>query len=233
MAEFFGELANIYYNDIFQIVLKLILITALAGIIGYEREHSSKPAGLRTHILVGISSVLVMICGIEISNTYGTNDPSRMPAQLLSGIGFIGAGTILSNGFKVKGLTTASGLLAVTCIGLTVGAGLYIYAIIATGIVYIILRYSYLVNSNLEHLVDLKFKVFTESPKDILEDLSRLFVKYEVNISKLKIVDDEEASDSDFGYVLYECKVMNGTFNKNQFITELAKINKVKQIKEI
>ena len=125
MAEFFEELSNIYYNDIFQIVLKFILITALAGIIGYEREHSSKPAGLRTHILVGISSVLVMICGIEISNTYGTNDPSRMPAQLLSGIGFIGAGTILSNGFKVKGLTTASGLLAVTCIGLTVGAGLY------------------------------------------------------------------------------------------------------------
>lgn len=161
MAEFFGELSNIYYNDIFQIVLKFILIPALAGIIGYEREHSSKPAGLRTHILVGISSVLVMICGIEISNTYGTNDPSRMPAQLLSGIGFIGAGTILSNGFKVKGLTTASGLLAVTCIGLTVGAGLYIYAIIATGIVYIILRYSYLVNSNLEHLVDFKFKVFT------------------------------------------------------------------------
>ena len=215
MAEFFGELSNIYYNDIFQIVLKFILITALAGIIGYEREHSSKPAVLRTHILVGISSVLVMICGIEISNTYGTNDPSRMPAQLLSGIGFIGAGTILSNGFKVKGLTTASGLLAVTCI------------------VYIILRYSYLVNSNLEHLVDFKFKVFTESPKDILENMSRLFVKYEVNISKLKIVDDEEASDSDFGYVLYECKVMNGTFNKNQFITELAKINKVKQIKEI
>ena len=77
MAEFFGELSNIYYNDIFQIVLKFILITALAGIIGYEREHSSKPAGLRTHILVGISSVLVMICGIEISNTYGTNDPIK------------------------------------------------------------------------------------------------------------------------------------------------------------
>ena len=159
MSEFFTELSNIYYNETFQVILKLVLITVLAGIIGYERENSSKPAGLRTHILVGISSVLVMICGIEIAATYGTNDPSRMPAQLLSGIGFIGAGTILSNGFKVRGLTTASGLLAITCIGLAVGAGLYIYAIIATGIVYIILRYSYLVNSNLEHLVDFKFKV--------------------------------------------------------------------------
>ncbi len=233
MSEFFTELSNIYYNETFQVILKLVLITVLAGIIGYERENSSKPAGLRTHILVGISSVLVMICGIEIAATYGTNDPSRMPAQLLSGIGFIGAGTILSNGFKVRGLTTASGLLAITCIGLAVGSGLYIYAIIATGIVYIILRYSYLVNSNLEHLVDFKFKVFTEAPKDILEELNNLFVKYEVNISKLKIVDDDNASDSDFGYILYECKVLNTTFNKNQFITELAKINKVKQIKEI
>lgn len=110
---------------------------------------------------------------------------------------------------------------------------IYIYAIIATGIVYIILRYSYLVNSNLEHLVDFKFKVFTEAPKDILEELNNLFVKYEVNISKLKIVDDDNASDSDFGYILYECKVLNTTFNKNLFITDLAKINKVRQIKEI
>ena len=122
-------------NEIFQTVFKLILITFLAGIIGIEREHSSKPAGFRTHVLVGISSVLVMLCGIRLADMYGSNDPSRMPAQLLSGIGFIGAGTILSNGFKVKGLTTAAGLLAITCIGLTVGAEMYIYSIIATIVV--------------------------------------------------------------------------------------------------
>ena len=131
---------HIYCTTEFHVFMKLFLIVILSGLIGYEREFSSKPAGFRTHILVGISAVLVMVCGIELAQRYGSNDPSRIPAQLLSGIGFLGAGTILSNGLKVKGLTTASGLLAVTCIGLTVGAGLYSYAIIATAFVYGVLK---------------------------------------------------------------------------------------------
>ena len=127
----------------FQTIIKLLLGIFLAGIIGLERSSWSKPAGFRTHALVGISAVLVMICGEYMSKSFGV-DSSRIPAQLLSGIGFLGAGTILRDGFNVKGLTTASTLLAVTCIGLCIGAGYYLCGIIATALVYIILSYSIL-----------------------------------------------------------------------------------------
>ena len=83
-----------------------------------------------------------MLCGEYIGNKTNT-DVTRIPAQLLSGIGFIGAGTILREGFDVKGLTTAASLLCVTCIGLTVGTGFYLAAIITTILAYLILRYSH------------------------------------------------------------------------------------------
>lgn len=222
----------VWNNEIFQIIFKFILITVLAGIIGIEREHSSKPAGFRTHVLVGVSSVLVMLCGIELANMYGSNDPSRMPAQLLSGIGFIGAGTILSNGFRVKGLTTAAGLLAITCIGLTVGAGMYLYAIIATIVVYLVLKYSYVLNSNLDHVSEYKFKVLTDIPKEILSSLNEVVARYDINIIKIKVVDEEDDDSSEYSYVLYECKALNTSFNKNQFMAEIAKTDKVKQVIE-
>ena len=82
--------------------------------------------------------MLVVLCGESLAQEYNI-DPFRIAAQFLSGIGFIGAGTILRDGFNVTGLTTASGLLTVSCIGLCVGAGFYLIAIIATGITYIIL----------------------------------------------------------------------------------------------
>lgn len=225
---------NIYSTPEFTILLKLLLITILSGMIGFEREYSSKPAGFRTHVLVGISAVLVTVCGIELSQRYGSNDPSRIPAQLLSGIGFIGAGTILSNGLKVKGLTTASGLLAVTCIGLTVGAGLYSYAIIATVIVYIVLRYSYLLNPKVDHISSFKFKIVTNSPKEILQAVETIIPKYEMEIKKIKVVDDGEDEEENItsGYIIYDSKVKR-EFNKNQFINEIVKLKKVKQINEL
>ena len=162
---------------------------------------------------------------------YGSNDPSRMPAQLLSGIGFIGAGTILSNGFKVKGLTTAAGLLAITCIGLTVGAEMYIYSIIATIVVYFVLKYSYILNSNLDHVTEYKFKILVNNPKDMLQNLNEVIAKYEIDITKIKITDDDEDSENE--YILYECKAFNSNFNKNQFIAELAEQDKVNQVIEV
>ena len=170
MSEAFMETIQfVMATNEFQTFFKLILTIVLSGIIGFERENSSKPAGFRTHALVGLSATLVMICGMSIAEKYGHDDPSRMPAQLLSGIGFIGAGTILRDGFNVKGLTTASGLLAVTCIGLAVGAELYIQAIIATLIVYIVLTYSYKVFSTLDHMPAINIKVNLVNPKDNIE----------------------------------------------------------------
>lgn len=125
-----------------QALIKLVLGFILAGIIGAEREALNKPAGFKTHSLIGVCSVLVMLCGEYMAMTTNT-DVSRIPAQLLSGIGFIGAGTILRDGLNVKGLTTAASLLAVACIGLCIGAGFYLGGIVATFIVYIILSHSH------------------------------------------------------------------------------------------
>lgn len=154
----------------FQAIIKLILGFVLAGIIGLERSSWSKPAGFRTHALVGISSVLIMLCGEYMSKAYDI-DPSRIPAQLLSGIGFIGAGTILRDGFNVKGLTTAAGLLAVTCIGLSIGAGFYLGGILTTLIVYIILSYSYKISDRLDHfnILELDIKIH-ENVEEIIEE---------------------------------------------------------------
>jgi putative Mg2+ transporter-C (MgtC) family protein len=85
----------------FEVLIRLILGFLLAGFIGAERESVNKPAGFKTHSLIGVSAVLIMLCGEYLSNNYSV-DASRIPAQLLSGIGFIGAGTILRDGFNVK-----------------------------------------------------------------------------------------------------------------------------------
>ena len=222
---------HIYCTTEFHVFMKLFLIVILSGLIGYEREFSSKPAGFRTHILVGISAVLVMVCGIELAQRYGSNDPSRIPAQLLWGIGFLGAGTILSNGLKVKGLTTASGLLAVTCIGLTVGAGLYSYAIIATAFVCGVLKYAYMLNSRVDHISAIKFRILAKDPESVLSKIVELFPKYEIDMKKVKVVEDGE-EELENGYIIYDLRVKRG-FNKNQFISEVVKMENVKQVNEM
>ncbi|MBE6024796.1 MAG: MgtC/SapB family protein [Cellulosilyticum sp.] len=121
-------------------IVKLTLAIILGGIIGWEREHTNRPAGLRTHEVVCIGATLCMMVSEFVSFKYGTMiDPTRMGAQVISGIGFLGAGTIIKEGFSVKGLTTAASLWCVSCIGLAIGAGFYSGAIIATLFIYITL----------------------------------------------------------------------------------------------
>ncbi|SDY84408.1 putative Mg2+ transporter-C (MgtC) family protein [Proteiniborus ethanoligenes] len=125
-----------------QIAFRLILSVALSGIIGVEREIIKRPAGLRTHILVCVGSTLVMLTSIHIFYTFKpltTLQPDRLGAQVISGIGFLGAGTIIRQGDTVRGLTTAASLWAVACIGIAIGAGFYIGAVIAVLLVFITL----------------------------------------------------------------------------------------------
>ena len=126
---------NILYSSPleFQTVLfRLVLSTLLTGIIGFERGFRGRAAGLRTHILVGIGSTLIVMTGMYgVENLGYTADPMRMAAQIISGIGFLGAGTILIRGkTMVTGLTTAAGLWATGAIGIAVGVGFYAAALI-------------------------------------------------------------------------------------------------------
>jgi len=128
----------------YEIIFKLALSCILGGVIGLERESLNRPAGLRTYTLVCVGSTLAMIVSIDIYLQYYQTvnaDPGRIAAQVVSGIGFLGAGTIMREGASVRGLTTAAGLWTVACIGLAVGAGLYIPAVAATILILFVLIY--------------------------------------------------------------------------------------------
>lgn len=213
--------------DVVETFFKLVLIVFLAGLVGYERESWKKPAGFRTYVLVGISSVLVMICGEQLYAKSGA-DPTRIPAQLLSGIGFLGAGTILRDGFNVKGLTTAAALLAVTCIGLVVGAGFYMCAIVATLVVYCVLSYSHILSDKLEHYNYLDLKVSSQKPKSILEDLRKIFDEEKLEVTKMKIIDDKEADD----YIKIEARYKE-KIDINNIVSRIMILNTVKEVVEL
>lgn len=156
----------------FEALLRLTLAGVFGGIIGYEREHSHRPAGFRTHILVAVGSALVMLTSSYIFIEYQglTNmDPARLGAQVISGIGFLGAGTILREGFSVKGLTTAASLWAVSCIGLAVGIGYYEGAFIATIFIYITLNFlkRIMIRSNKGNTVNIIVKEIDAASKKI------------------------------------------------------------------
>lgn len=122
------------------IAIRLLIAFILGGAVGLEREGVNRPAGFRTHILVCVGSTLIMLTGIYISDIYlglTTLDPARLGAQVISGIGFLGAGTIIKEGVTVRGLTTAASLWAVAGIGLACGVGFYFGAAISTAIILI------------------------------------------------------------------------------------------------
>jgi len=121
----------------------ILLASVIGSVIGWERENKNRPAGLRTYSLVCMGSALVMITSYQIFNSYhtlGNFDPARLGAQVISGIGFLGAGTIIRDKYSVKGLTTAASLWVVACIGLTVGAQMYVTSIMISGVVYYVLH---------------------------------------------------------------------------------------------
>lgn len=222
---------NVFNSFEFQALIKLVLGFMLAGIIGLESSSWSKPAGFRTHALVGISAVLVMLCGEYMSQKYDI-DPSRIPAQLLSGIGFIGAGTILRDGFNVKGLTTAAGLLAVTCIGLSIGAGFYLGGIVTTFVVYVILSYSYKISAKLDHfnLLDLQVAI-SQNVDDTLTEIEGILSEYQVDIKHMKKLNEDETDDNSTVIKIVGQYNKKG-FNKNQLIKNLSLVENVAEIIE-
>ncbi len=131
---------GVWYISHLEIVVRLLSAFLLGAVIGIEREMNNHHAGFRTHILVTLGSALIMVLSIYgfpqfVNEPNVRTDPARLAAQVVSGIGFLGAGTILRHGFSVSGLTTAASLWVSGGIGLACGAGFYFGAFISTGIV--------------------------------------------------------------------------------------------------
>ncbi len=151
-----------------EIIIRLVLAVVLGGIIGVERSGTNHDAGLRTHILVCLGSASVMIMSEAVSMAYG-GDVMRIGAQVVSGIGFLGAGCILVHGKRIRGLTTAAGLWATACLGLVIGSGFYFIATVMSLLivgVMLVLRpvTKYLQKKGSKKVC--KIKIYPEKPED-------------------------------------------------------------------
>lgn len=121
---------NIIDLNINSIIFRILLSMICGGLLGLERSIKNRPAGFKTYMIVCLSSSLIMMTNQFMYNIYSSGDPARLGAQVISGIGFLGAGTILvTNRSQVRGLTSAAGLWASACLGLAIGTGFYYGAI--------------------------------------------------------------------------------------------------------
>ena len=139
--------------NVYSIIMRLLLAALLSGIIGMERSKSNRAAGLRTHILVCLGATIAAMTGLYINKFCGgTGDMSRIAAQVISGIGFLGAGTILvKHKATIVGLTTAACVWTVGAIGIAVGYGFYEAAIIGTVLIFVITKYLSILDKKLRH----------------------------------------------------------------------------------
>lgn len=209
------------FGHIVLILIELICAALFAGLIGYERESIGHAAGLRTHILVSVGACLIMIVSIS-GPGFGdaTRDPARIAAQVVSGIGFLGAGTIIQNGTNVKGLTTAATIWLCGGIGLACGAGYFSGAIIATivSLVSLIL------------LIKVEVKISKQSPRimlivngsqtNVLKDIMELSTTFEVEIKDIRS-NLVKTKDGDAHYHITLTLNKNSILNIESFADEL------------
>lgn len=169
----------------YEMVLRLLLGFAAGAVIGFERSSRHQVAGLRTHILIAVGSTLLMLLSIWLPQEFSmlkVGDPGRIAAQVVSGIGFLGAGAILRLGNNVKGLTTAASLWLVAAVGLAVGAGMYFAAAVAEALSLFTLVVMDVVEKRLfpserNKLLELSFKSAVPDTKKALEILKAFGVR--------------------------------------------------------
>ena len=228
MIELFEEISS---SEVFQIVFKLVLSSVLAGVIGIERSALNKPAGFGTHAIIGLSSALIVM-GSQYMAIYYDIDAARIPAQILTGIGFIGAGTIIQNGTNVKGVTTAAGILSVTCIGLAVGMGYYMAAIIATMIVFIILSVNHEISSKVERFENIDLTIIVEDNTiEALKEI-RSFLR-EKNIELQSVKKDNDVIKNKKTEVLKISIVYDARkLRKNDIISLLVALKSIREVEE-
>lgn len=188
-------------------VLRL-LVSFIAGmLIGIEREAHSQPAGLRTHILISIGSTMAMLLSIFIPQEYTgflNGDPGRIAAQVVTGIGFLGAGTILRFGVNVRGLTTAASIWAMAIIGLSIGAGLFKISALATGIILFSLTIMDLMEKFFfQDRIFKKIQVTLRRDTVAVEDIYEIFKGFKIRVSTTDIRKTNEGPTIIYVFYVY------------------------------
>ena len=184
-----------------EMLLRLVLAVLLSGIIGMEREALNKSAGFRTHILVGIGACLMMIISLsmpfirmpgDFGATGSSSDPARIAAQVVSGIGFLGAGAIMSSSGKVRGLTTAASLWAVAGIGLCVGAGLYVTAIGASVLTFATLSLFARVENRIQKNRIISMEIYMVDEPCAVGKVFEVFNDLDIQVKDTALVEDNK-----------------------------------------
>ena len=170
------------------IAAKLILAMICGGAIGLERELSRKPAGLRTNVLICFGAALYMIVSRHISGGAAYTDPARLAAQVVAGIGFLGAGVILQSRGSITGLTTAATIFVVGAVGISIGEGLFPLALFSTVLVFLVL----VVLRRVERIVLKRARLFhyhltTKDPAEFLEQLLDLLEKEHLRLEDFDV----------------------------------------------
>lgn len=207
------------------IVLKIVLASVLGGLIGLERESTNRPAGFRTHILVTIGSTLIMLVSMDMGQ-YG-GDPARIAAQVISGIGFLGAGTILRTGNNIEGLTTAASLWVCAGIGISIGSSYYIGGISTTVIVLFFLKNAKFFERLLLKNTLKVFHIVGYPRPGFIGDIGTLFGEYNITIIDISIMslntEDKQEEELNFTVklphnidldnILYKLSLIEGIMN--------------------
>ena len=212
-----------------ELFLRLVLSCVLGGIIGYERQSRRKSAGLRTNVLVCLGSCLIMVMSIGLyQDVEGkTNaDPARLAAQVVSGIGFLGAGAIMKEGLSVTGLTTAACLWVVAGVGLAVGAGFYTGALISTGLVFVTLGRLSRLDEWVDHEKNLSLNIHTVDRPGQLMRISRCLEDLQLRVRGVKVnAADDEMEEGGERSMYIDLEI----FNK-QSIKSIIIVDAVRQI---
>jgi len=227
---------DIWAIDYIQIFLRLFLAALLGGIIGYEREINNHPAGFRTHILVSIGSTLIMLISIYGFSNFLVNesvrfDPSRIAAQVVTGIGFLGAGTILRQGFNVIGLTTAASLWVVAAIGLAIGSGFYFGAVLSALLVLIslaVLAKLEKLISKKKHFLQLRVTVIDQPGK--LGEIATFLGEKKINVRNVNMYEEDKGED-DHQLVSIVFSIKAPKYESIPFVVD--HIKQIKGVKEV
>jgi putative Mg2+ transporter-C (MgtC) family protein len=207
-----------------EIIIRLLIALIIGGLTGLEREKSHQFAGFRTHILVSVGSCITALTSLALFHDYSSYaniDPARLTAQVLSGIGFLGAGAILKTSNGIRGLTTAAGIWATACIGITVGYGYYVLSISAWLFVMVTLY----ILKNIDKVLFRKKQTIFNVKVSNINTISMLYGKFEksqIDVKNIDIEDEGENSWKVSFFIVYDRRII---------IEELVKeLNKSKNI---
>ena len=214
------------------VIVRIFTAVVIGGIIGIERSIKNRPAGLRTYMLVSVGACLIMLTNQYIYQMTGTGDPMRLGAQVVSGIGFLGAGTIMvTRHNQIKGLTTAAGLWSAAGVGLAVGIGFYEAAVTATVAIYVTLTVLHALEARVNRktrVLEVYVEIQDSVPfRKVIGDIRAL----KVAIDDIQLQEDGALDDGIKGYVM--CLKSAQRRDHIQFIEDVMAIDGIVHVEEL